>query len=130
MKPTSAFGIVLAAGLAVGAPAFAQQTVKIGSVLSITGPASFLGEPEDKTLRIYVDKINAAGGVNGYTFKIDARDDNATPSQTVSAVRDLWENDKVFAPASPPVRTVRASVSISGDQLERPSRSILSVMRG
>jgi branched-chain amino acid transport system substrate-binding protein len=46
-------------------PATAAETVKIGSVLSITGPASFLGDPEDKTLKLYVDKINAAGGVAG-----------------------------------------------------------------
>ena len=52
-------------GLSLPNPALAQQTVKIGSVLSVTGPASFLGEPEDKTLRMYVDKINAAGGVAG-----------------------------------------------------------------
>jgi len=64
MKPTSAFGILLAASVAgVGFcnPALAQQAIKIGSVLSITGPASFLGEPEDKTLRMYVDKINIVG---------------------------------------------------------------------
>ncbi|HAP48134.1 MAG TPA: ABC transporter substrate-binding protein, partial [Afipia sp.] len=68
MKPASALGFLLAAGVAgltFGSAAHAQQTVKIGSVLSVTGPASFLGEPEDKTLRMYVEKINAAGGING-----------------------------------------------------------------
>ena len=39
----------------------AQAEVKIGSVLSVTGPASFLGEPEKKTLEMYVAEINAAG---------------------------------------------------------------------
>jgi len=49
-----------ALGLSLNAPVLAQDVVRIGSVLSVTGPASFLGEPEDKTLRMYVDKINAA----------------------------------------------------------------------
>ena len=52
---------VSAFGVAVCGPATAAETIKIGSVLSITGPASFLGDPEDKTLKLYVDKINAAG---------------------------------------------------------------------
>lgn len=55
VKPASALGFLLAAGVAgltFSGAAQAQQTVKIGSVLSITGPAAFLGEPEDKTLRM------------------------------------------------------------------------------
>jgi hypothetical protein len=51
----------LALGVSLGAPA---ETIKIGSFLAITGPASFLGDPEKKTLELYVEKINAAGGVN------------------------------------------------------------------
>ena len=99
MKPTSAFGIVLAAGLAVGAPAFAQQTVKIGSVLSITGPASFLGEPEDKTLRIYVDKINAAGGVAGKKIELVVYDDGGDANKARTFATRLIEDDKVIAMA-------------------------------
>jgi ABC-type branched-subunit amino acid transport system substrate-binding protein len=38
------------------------EPIRIGAVLSVTGPASFLGDPEDKTLRLYVNRINAAGG--------------------------------------------------------------------
>ena len=38
------------AALAFAASA-AQAEIKIGSVLSVTGPASFLGDPEKKTLK-------------------------------------------------------------------------------
>ena len=68
MKSPSTLKFVLAAsalGFSFAGAAQAQETIKIGSVLSATGPASFLGEPEDKTLRLYVDKINEAGGING-----------------------------------------------------------------
>ena len=37
----------------------AQAPIKIGSVLSVTGGASFLGDPEKKTLEMYVADINA-----------------------------------------------------------------------
>ena len=43
----------LCALLGAGLPASAQ--IKIGAVLSVTGPASFLGDPEKKTLEMYVD---------------------------------------------------------------------------
>ena len=46
--------------------------VKIGAIFSVTGPASFLGAPEEKTVRMFVDKLNAAGGVNGQPIYFDA----------------------------------------------------------
>ncbi len=42
-----------------------EDTIKIGALVAATGPASFLGDPELKTLELYVEKINAAGGVLG-----------------------------------------------------------------
>ena len=53
-------------GLAVsvtGGSVVAQ--VKVGAVLSASGPASFLGDPERKTLDMYVEDINSKGGING-----------------------------------------------------------------
>ena len=60
MAAAVAFGL---AGV-LGAGEVAAQ-VKVGAVLSVTGPAAFLGDPEKKTLEMYVENINAAGGVNG-----------------------------------------------------------------
>ena len=84
-------------GVSVFTPAFAQQTVKIGSVLSITGPASFLGEPEDKTLRMYVDKINAAGGVTGKKIELVIYDDGGDANKARTFATRLIEDDKVVA---------------------------------
>ncbi|WP_022720384.1 ABC transporter substrate-binding protein [Rhodopseudomonas sp. B29] len=77
--------------------ASAQQTVKIGSVLSVTGPASFLGEPEDKTLRMYVDKINAAGGVAGKKLELVIYDDGGDANKARTFATRLVEDDKVVA---------------------------------
>ena len=100
MKTLSTTRILFAAGalgLFMCAPAFAQQTVKIGSVLSVTGPASFLGEPEDKTLRMYVDKINAAGGVGGKKIDLVIYDDGGDANKARTFATRLIEDDKVMA---------------------------------
>ena len=102
MKPASALGFLLAAGVAgltFGSAAHAQQTVKIGSVLSVTGPASFLGEPEDKTLRMYVEKINAAGGINGKKVELIIYDDGGDANKARTFATRLIEDDKVVAMA-------------------------------
>ncbi|MDQ4060998.1 MAG: ABC transporter substrate-binding protein [Pseudomonadota bacterium] len=86
---------VLALGF--GEAALAQNTIKIGSVLSITGPASFLGEPEDKTLRMYVDKINAEGGVLGKKLELVIYDDGGDANKARTFATRLVEDDKVQA---------------------------------
>lgn len=86
-----------AVALALAAPAVAQDTIKIGAVVSATGPASFLGDPEDKTLRIYVDRINAAGGVAGRKLQLVAYDDGGDANKAKTFAQRLVEEDKVVA---------------------------------
>src|SRR5262245_58944442 len=66
MRALRTFTVAAAVGLLalIGAAHQASAQIKIGAVLSVTGPASFLGDPEKRTLEIYVDEINAKGGVN------------------------------------------------------------------
>jgi branched-chain amino acid transport system substrate-binding protein len=75
----------------------AQAEIKIGSVLSITGPASFLGEPEKKTLEMYVADINAKGGVNGQQIKAFIYDDGGDANKARTFATRLVEEDKVDA---------------------------------
>jgi branched-chain amino acid transport system substrate-binding protein len=83
------------AGLAASSPAAAQ--IKIGAVLSVTGPASFLGDPEKRTLEMYVDDINAKGGVNGQKLQLIVYDDAANPNSAKTFATRLIEEDKVVA---------------------------------
>ncbi|HPP83267.1 MAG TPA: branched-chain amino acid ABC transporter substrate-binding protein, partial [Rubrivivax sp.] len=55
-----AFAVPLAL---VATQAQAQEPIRVGAFLAITGPASFLGDPENKTLEMLVEQINAAGGL-------------------------------------------------------------------
>jgi branched-chain amino acid transport system substrate-binding protein len=85
-----------AAAFCVAASA-AQAEIKIGAVLSVTGPASFLGDPEKKTLEMYVADINAKGGVNGQQIKLFIYDDASDPNQARTFATRLIEQDKVDA---------------------------------
>jgi branched-chain amino acid transport system substrate-binding protein len=66
-------------------------------VLSVTGPASFLGEPEKKTLEMYVKDLNAAGGVNGQRITTIIYDDGGDASKARTFATRLVEEDKVDA---------------------------------
>lgn len=75
----------------------ALADIKIGAVLSVTGPASFLGDPEKKTLEMYVADINAKGGINGQQVKLFVYDDASDPNQARTFGTRLIEQDKVDA---------------------------------
>lgn len=71
--------------------------IVIGAVLSATGPASPLGEPERATLQMMEKKINDEGGVLGRPLRIVIEDDQSNPTEAVTAVNKLLQQDKVVA---------------------------------
>jgi branched-chain amino acid transport system substrate-binding protein len=77
--------------------AWAQDPIRIGSVLSVTGPAAYLGDPEEKTLRLYVDRINQAGGVLGRPLELVVYDDGGDASKARTFAQRLVEEDEVVA---------------------------------
>ncbi|HDZ87246.1 MAG TPA: ABC transporter substrate-binding protein, partial [Nitrospirae bacterium] len=82
-------------------PVFAADTIKIGAILAVTGPASFLGSPEAKTLRMLTDEVNAGGGINGEKIELIIKDSGANPEKAISFAKQLIEEDKVFAIIGP-----------------------------
>jgi branched-chain amino acid transport system substrate-binding protein len=75
----------------------AQEPIKIGFVASITGGASFLGQPEKDTALMVQEWINKEGGVKGVPVQIIIEDSKSDPSQAVLATKKLIESDKVVA---------------------------------
>lgn len=78
-------------------PAEAQAPIRIGSVLSVTGPASFLGDPEARTLRLYIERINQAGGVLGRRLELVLYDDGGDANRARTFATRLVEDDRVVA---------------------------------
>ena len=89
--------LMAAAAALLFASSAAHAEVKIGAVLAVTGPASFLGDPEKKTLEMYVDQINANGGVNGQKIKLTVYDSGGNPNKSKTFATRLIEQDKVDA---------------------------------
>ncbi len=94
LRLLSAAGVVLAGALSGGA-ALAQEPIRIGAFLSVTGPASFLGDPELKTLEMYVEKINAEGGLLGRKVQLVSYDDAGDAEKARTFAKRLIEQDKV-----------------------------------
>ncbi|MDM0071002.1 ABC transporter substrate-binding protein [Variovorax sp. J31P207] len=84
-----------AALLPLASGALAADPIKIGAVVSATGPASFLGDPQQKTLEMYVKKINDGGGVLGRKIELVLYDDASDANKANAFTRRLIMQDEV-----------------------------------
>ncbi len=75
--------------------ALAKRPIKIGSFLATTGPASFLGDPELKTLKMYIEEINAKGGVDGHKLELVWYDTAGKAKAAKDIVKRLVKKDRV-----------------------------------
>ncbi len=92
---TRGLAAVAATFALISSPAVAQEPIKIGAFLSVTGGAAFLGDPEQKTLELYVGKINAAGGVLGRKLQLVSYDSAGDAEKARTFAKRLIEQDKV-----------------------------------
>lgn len=86
-------GVVALALMATAASA----DIKIGAIVSETGPASSLGDPEARTIRMMVEELNARGGIKGEKAKLVLYDDSGDPSKAKTFATRLVEDDGVVA---------------------------------
>ena len=84
-----------AALLAAATAVQAQAPIRIGAFLAVTGPAAFLGDPEQKTLELYVERLNAAGGVLGRKLELVAYDSGGDAEKARTFAKRLIEQDRV-----------------------------------
>ena len=81
--------------------ALAAAPVKIGALFSVTGPASFLGEPEKHTLELLVKEANAKGGIKGTKIELVVYDTGGDVTKAVQLANKLIKNDHVQAIIGP-----------------------------
>jgi branched-chain amino acid transport system substrate-binding protein len=93
-RRASKFAAIAAVGL-LAMNVQAAEPIRIGSFLAVTGPASFLGDPELKTLEMYVEKINKDGGVLGRQLELIHYDDAGNASKARNFASRLIRSDKV-----------------------------------
>ena len=87
--------------LTMAGAALAAPPIKIGALFAVTGPASFLGEPERNTAQMVIDEINKSGGVKGRTLQLITYDTQGDATKAVQAATRLIKEDKVVAIIGP-----------------------------
>src|SRR5262245_11796676 len=80
----------------LAAPAAAQDTYTIGLTGALTGPPASTYAPAVEALRIYVDGLNAAGGIAGKKVTLILQDDAAEPGKATANAKKLLGQDNVL----------------------------------
>ncbi len=75
--------------------ALAQEPIKIGAVISLTGPGAGLGQPERNGILLAEKLINERGGVRGRPIKLVIEDDGSKADLAKSKAENLVFNEKV-----------------------------------
>jgi branched-chain amino acid transport system substrate-binding protein len=87
-------GLAATAAAIATAPAFAQQTIKIGELNSYKAQPAFL-DPYKKGWELAIEEINAKGGVLGRKLEVVTRDDGANPGDAVRVANELVTREGV-----------------------------------
>src|SRR3954464_15403380 len=92
--------LFVALSLLAAAPAWAQQTIKIGLVTALSGQSARAGEAITRGVQVAIDEINANGGLrvgnqSGRKLELLRRDDESIPAKGVIAARELYFKEKV-----------------------------------
>jgi branched-chain amino acid transport system substrate-binding protein len=89
-------GALGAASFSFPAPAIAQsESIKIGCLAAITGPASAPTQGFNRGVDFAVNAINGAGGVKGRKIELVMRDTQGDPTKAVNATQELISQQKV-----------------------------------
>ena len=94
-------GLLMLAGLAPAQAQTSGEPIKIGAIISITGPGAGLGIPERNGILLAEKRINAAGGIKGRPIKVIIEDDASNPDTALSKANDLVHTQKVVALLGP-----------------------------
>jgi branched-chain amino acid transport system substrate-binding protein len=92
-----------------GASQPSANPIKIGALFSTTGTLAPFGNDALPGAQIFVEEINAKGGINGRPIELVFVDDESKPEQTVTAAKRLIQQDRVVAIAGPVSQVVTAA---------------------
>lgn len=73
----------------------AQETIKMGGIMSLTGGGASIGKVAETAWKLAVEEINAAGGILGKKVELVLADTTTDPTHAVSEVRRLIDNEKI-----------------------------------
>jgi branched-chain amino acid transport system substrate-binding protein len=82
-------------------PAWSGDALKIGAVLSLTGPWEYKGQHQKKALNMIKELINSHGGIKGRPLQLVFYDSEGKPAQAATAVKRLIYQDRVIGIIGP-----------------------------
>tara|TARA_R110002050_G_scaffold271181_1_gene414414 strand:+ start:64489 stop:65637 length:1149 start_codon:yes stop_codon:yes gene_type:complete len=91
-----AFASVAIAALGI-TPTTAQETIKVGGIFSVSGPAAPFGVPERDIVEILANNLNENGGIDGKKLEIIFCDDQTNPTESARCATRLIRQDGVVA---------------------------------
>jgi branched-chain amino acid transport system substrate-binding protein len=112
--------LALLASALLAPHALAEDTIKVGAILAVTGPASFLGSPEAKTLEMMVADINAKGGIGGKKVVLIIKDSGASSEKAISFAKQLIEEEKVLAIIGPSTSGETMAIKALAEESKTP----------
>jgi branched-chain amino acid transport system substrate-binding protein len=74
-----------------------DREIRLGIVAPFSGASRELGRQMKLGIDAAFSRANDAGGVDGRTLRLIAADDGYEPTRTLAAMKQLYENDQVFA---------------------------------
>ena len=110
-------GVLAATAFAL--PAAAQDYV-VGVTAALTGPPSSTYAPAVDAMRLYIDRVNAAGGVNGRKIRLVIEDDGAQPSKAAANTKKLITQDNVVLMVNASLSSTYAPVIAETKSAEVP----------
>ncbi|MDF2568405.1 MAG: Extracellular ligand-binding receptor [Sporomusa sp.] len=90
----------------VGCGTTTQQEIVIGNLQDLSGPTSVWGNAVTRGAEINIEKINAAGGINGKKIKLVTLDTKGDVQEAIKAYNRLADQEKASAIIGPPVSNI------------------------
>jgi branched-chain amino acid transport system substrate-binding protein len=107
-------------GLLVSPALAFKGAYKVGAVFSVTGRASFLGDPEKKTAEMIAEQINKAGGINGKKLELIVYDTEGDATKANLLVKKLITQDKVSVVIGPSLSGTSLAVVPLAEKYKTP----------
>jgi len=119
MKMKKVLAIVLVVAMMFGMTACSgsgSDTIKIGVIAPLTGDVAVYGNAVNEAVKLYTDKVNAEGGIDGKQIELVVYDDKGDATEAVNAYNKLVSSDQVLAiigdvTSTPTIAVAQASVA-------------------
>ena len=106
-------------------PGVTENEILIGNIQDLSGPIKELGLVIPAGTNMYLDYINAQGGIHGRQIKMVVEDHGYNPMKAVVAAKKLIEKDQVFCLynviGTSPAEAIRPILEESGVPLIAPA---------